>query len=117
MSQSTDYVDSSLLRDLAAGRAKDLSEDFRSGRSYVELTLSCAKKLPEAPVLFPLYNRVLVPRTVAEELKREGAPEAVQKWITNPPEWCEVRPDPPTDPALNELLDAGESAAITLAIS
>ena len=48
---------------------------------------------------------------------RKGAPEAVQKWITDPPEWCEVRPDPPRDLALSEFLDAGESAAITLAMS
>jgi predicted nucleic acid-binding protein len=33
-----------------------------------------------------------------------------------PPEWCEIRPDPPLDPAL-QFLDPGEHAAITLALS
>ena len=70
-----------------------------------------------ADVLFPLYDRVVVPDTVAQELQRHGAPEAVHKWITTPPEWCEVRPDPPRDPALSRFLDAGESAAIALAIA
>jgi predicted nucleic acid-binding protein len=34
----------------------------------------------------------------------------------DPPEWCEILPDPPFDPAL-QFLDAGEHAAITLALS
>jgi predicted nucleic acid-binding protein len=32
-----------------------------------------------------------------------------------PPEWCEIRPDPPSDPAL-QFLDPGERAAILLAL-
>ena len=67
-------------------------------------------------VLQPLYTRVLLPQTVAEELKEAKAPGAVRSWIAQPPEWCEVRPDPASDPAL-EFLDPGERAAITLALS
>ena len=33
-----------------------------------------------------------------------------------PPEWCEIRPDPPLDSAL-QFLDPGEHAAIALALS
>ena len=67
-------------------------------------------------VLKPLYNRVLVPQTVAEELQETNAPPVVRAWITQAPEWCEIRPDPPSDPAF-QLLDPGERAAIVLALS
>jgi len=67
-------------------------------------------------VLQPLYHRVLVPQTVAGELQNANTPATVQSWIVQPPQWCEIRPDPPLDPALR-FLDAGEHAAITLALS
>ncbi len=67
-------------------------------------------------VLQPLYTRVLVPRTVAGELEETNTPAAVRAWMAQPPEWCEIRPDPPSDPAL-QFLDPGERAAITLALS
>ena len=65
-------------------------------------------------VLQPLYIRVIVPKTVVEELKVPGAPAAVQDWIAQPPDWLDVRPDPPSDATLR-FLDPGESAALTLA--
>jgi predicted nucleic acid-binding protein len=65
-------------------------------------------------VLQPLYAHVIVPQTVAEELKGIGAPTAVQTCIAQPPEWLEVRPDPPPDPTLR-FLDPGERAALALA--
>jgi predicted nucleic acid-binding protein len=43
--------------------------------------------------LQPLYTHVVVPESVAQELKQTAAPEAVQRWIARPPDWCEVRPD------------------------
>ena len=67
-----------------------------------------------AGVLQPLYTRVIVPKAVVEELKVAGAPTAVQTWIAQPPDWLEVRPDPPSDPTL-QFLDPGEGAALTLA--
>ena len=67
-------------------------------------------------VLEPLYGRVLVPQTVAAELRDSGAPSAVRSWVEKPPEWCEIRPDPPSDPALL-FLDPGECAAISLALA
>src|SRR5450755_3974020 len=57
-----------------------------------------------ADVLQPLYTHVVVPETVAGELRSAGAPAAVQAWIAQPPDWLEVRPDPPPDPALRFLL-------------
>jgi hypothetical protein len=40
-------------------------------------------------VLQPLYTDVLIPQTVAEELKKEKAPDVVKTWIARPPEWLE----------------------------
>ena len=65
-------------------------------------------------VLQPLYTHVVVPEAVAEELRSTGAPPVVRTWIAQPPDWLEVRPDPPPDPGLR-FLDPGESAAQSLA--
>jgi predicted nucleic acid-binding protein len=67
-----------------------------------------------ANVLQKLYGRVIVPQAVIQELHGAGAPSEVQSWISNLPDWLEVRPDPPTDPTL-DFLGKGESAALTLA--
>ena len=72
--------------------------------------------IEEVDVLKPLYTRILVPEKIVEELKQAGTPSAVPAWIAQPPDWLEVRPDPPCDPGL-AFLDAGESAAIALAVS
>jgi predicted nucleic acid-binding protein len=61
-------------------------------------------------VLYPLYESVLVPQTVSEELKESGTPEAVRTWMERPPEWCQIRLDPPFDRSLDESLDPGECA-------
>jgi uncharacterized protein len=63
-----------------------------------------------------LYTRVLVPEAVAGELDDQEAPASVRAWIAQPPAWCEIHPDPPSNPALAHL-DAGERAAIALAVS
>jgi predicted nucleic acid-binding protein len=67
-------------------------------------------------VLEPLYSRVLLPRAVSSELLASNAPRLVREWMAYPPTWCEIRPDPPPDPTLG-FLDAGEQAAIALALS
>jgi predicted nucleic acid-binding protein len=67
-------------------------------------------------VLPGLYGRVLVPQTVAGELQAARSPSAVRTFIAQPPAWCEIRPDPPSNPAV-QFLDPGERAAITLALS
>jgi len=67
-------------------------------------------------VLKPLYQRVVVPRMVAEELNRAAAPAEVRNWLSQPPDWFEVRPDPHTAVWLDHL-DPGERVAITLALS
>lgn len=64
----------------------------------------------------PSTVAVLVPQAVAGELQVANTPPTVRAWIAQPRQWCEIWPDPPSDPALG-FLDAGEHAAITLALS
>lgn len=66
-------------------------------------------------VLKPLYGCVIVPQAVARELQHAGAPDSVRTWIAQPPDWCEIRPDLPSDLSL-EFLGPGERAAISLAL-
>jgi predicted nucleic acid-binding protein len=71
-------------------------------------------QIEAADVLQALYGRVIVPQAVVDELEGGGAPSAVRSWISQPPGWLEMLPDPPSDPML-QFLDKGESAAVTLA--
>ncbi|MGB3693528.1 MAG: DUF3368 domain-containing protein [Spirulinaceae cyanobacterium] len=62
-----------------------------------------------------LYNRVIIPSAVFDELSASQAPEPVQTWIANPPDWLETRiVESSPDIELIEL-DLGEQEAITLA--
>jgi hypothetical protein len=54
-------------------------------------------------VLKPLYQHVVVPQTVADELQETTTPATVRAWIAQPPKWCEILPDPSFDPALKNL--------------
>ncbi len=63
-----------------------------------------------------LYGRVLIPPTVYEELRAEGAPASVRDWAAHRPAWLEVRPAfLPLDIGYDPL-DAGEREAIALAL-
>ena len=67
-------------------------------------------------ILAALFERVVLPSTVRDELARSKAPPLVQNWIADPPSWVEVRPVVHVhDPALDKL-DAGEEDAIALAV-
>jgi predicted nucleic acid-binding protein len=68
-----------------------------------------------ANVLERLYERVVVPSAAAAEQGEPGAPPLVQTWIAKPPQWCEIRPDPASDVALNHP-GPKERAAISLAV-
>ena len=61
-----------------------------------------------------LFQRVILPTAVKEELDDIGAPVAVRAWIGSHPAWLEIMETPGPGPA---TLDEGESAAIALAIS
>ena len=69
----------------------------------------------EIDVLPALYDRVLIPPSVQEELRRMRAPEAVRMWITHSPAWLEVRAPSRSGDRFLTHLDAGERDAILLA--
>lgn len=63
-----------------------------------------------------LFEKVVMPVAVMNELTDPDAPPVVRAWIANPPGWIEVREAPPSfDDALLAPLDDGERAAIALA--
>lgn len=70
-------------------------------------------------VLPALFEKVILPAVVRDELKHGKAPPAVQQWIADPPSWAVVRQTAnvidASDPSL-QTLDAGEKAAIALAV-
>src|SRR6266568_874 len=66
-------------------------------------------------VLSSLYQRVLIPPSVLDELGDAGAPKIVGEWLLDLPRWIEVRRTAaPPDAALADL-DPGEREAIQLA--
>jgi predicted nucleic acid-binding protein len=68
-------------------------------------------------ILPALYTEVLIPESVADELRHADAPEGVRRWVDTPPSWLRIRPavGDPAPLALQEL-DAGERDAILLAV-
>lgn len=68
-------------------------------------------------ILPALFDKVIIPSVVYGELARPETPDAVRHWIQTPPAWLEVQPDNPSDDPSLEALDAGERAALALAVS
>jgi predicted nucleic acid-binding protein len=73
--------------------------------------------IDHADILPALYTEVLIPESVAEELRHAAAPEAVRRWVESPPSWLRIQPAV-ADPAPLPLpeLDRGERDAILLAV-
>lgn len=66
-------------------------------------------------ILPQLFNRVIIPQRVRDELLTPAAPKVVQEWMSQPPDWLEVQTiTEPINVALNQL-DLGQEA-ITLAL-
>ena len=71
--------------------------------------------IQEIDILPRMYGKVVIPRTVHEELLRPVAPEIVRAWVGAAPEWFEIRtPIQVQDDSL-AMLDPGERDAIRLA--
>ena len=65
-------------------------------------------------VLHALYQKVVIPTAVCNELKSDETPAEVRAWIKNPPDWLSVLPVTILlDEALPNL-DEGEKQAIAL---
>jgi len=70
----------------------------------------------EIHVLEQLYGRIVLPSAVRDELLHPKAPMKVKEWITELPDWVEVRSASPVHDANLDRLDKGEREAIALAI-
>jgi predicted nucleic acid-binding protein len=68
-------------------------------------------------ILPALFEKVILPSAVRDELANPDTPLSVRNWIAYPPAWVDVRhtANPLTKASMVEL-GAGERAAITLAI-
>jgi predicted nucleic acid-binding protein len=65
-------------------------------------------------VLPPLYTSIVIPETVAAELRDPRTPPAVRNWVAQPPLWLNIAADPTPDETLSAL-DPCERVAIALA--
>ncbi|MGB3308263.1 MAG: DUF3368 domain-containing protein [Nodosilinea sp.] len=61
-----------------------------------------------------LFEQIIIPDVVRNEMLDPSAPPVLQLWIANSPSWLAVQPVSGVDTTLNAL-DPGEQAAITLA--
>ena len=69
----------------------------------------------EVELLPRLFDRVLIPPVVAQELRRSRTPAPIRAWMSSPPEWLDVRPLRRRPEAALLRLGAGEREAIVLA--
>ena len=65
-------------------------------------------------ILPQLFERILIPVAVRDELQSAGAPEAIARFMAATPAWLEIRQVAEVDLKLQHL-DRGEREAITLA--
>jgi predicted nucleic acid-binding protein len=72
--------------------------------------------IEEIDVLPRLYERVVIPQSVCEELQAAETPEAVRTWILSPPDWLEISSETGSMDSDLMGLHAGESDAISLAL-
>jgi predicted nucleic acid-binding protein len=63
-----------------------------------------------------LFEKVILPAAVRDELRHRKAPPAVQNWIADPPSWAEGHQSVHVHDPSMETLDAGEEDAIGLAV-
>jgi predicted nucleic acid-binding protein len=74
-------------------------------------------QIDQINLLVRLFEKIVIPDVVADELRHPSAPVAVQDWINHPPDWLKVSPVTHVyDPVL-KALDPGERAAIALGLS
>ena len=68
-------------------------------------------------ILPKLFQRLLLPDAVQNELRHPYAPGSVRRWIERVPAWVELAATLESDPVSRPDLGAGERAAIALAVS
>jgi predicted nucleic acid-binding protein len=76
--------------------------------------------IDQIELLQRLFENVIIPTAVRQELDHAETPTSVRRWITNPPPWLAVLDVPPDSQARASTavdLDEGEAQAIRLAAS
>lgn len=71
--------------------------------------------IQQTELLFNLFERIMIPEAVYEELLDIEAPLAVRNWLTHPPDWLHVRAVGQESGTFVDGLDPGEQEAILLA--
>ena len=72
--------------------------------------------IDQVELLPKLYERIIIPDIVRDEMLAAGAPLILRQWIQQPPDWLDIYiVELPTNLALMRL-DPGERAAIQLSL-
>jgi len=79
-----------------------------SGPPHYLILIDCADMLPR------LFERILIPLVVHDELLHGSAPAKVKDWIKKPPAWLKIEPVMHFHPVTG--LHKGEAAALQLAL-
>lgn len=75
-------------------------------------------QISEIELLPQMFEAVLIPDVVREELSRARAPRPVRAWIAKPPNWVGIASAPaPVEDLPLPGLDDGERSAIALALA
>ncbi len=69
--------------------------------------------IDQIDLLAHLFDQIMIPDAVRDEMLNPGAPLVLQQWIMDPPPWLTVQAVTELDTTLDHL-DPGEQAAITL---
>ena len=71
--------------------------------------------ISQIEVLRDLYQVVIIPQVVADELSDPETPALVRDWIAQPPTWLKIQPVELPQDIASVALDPGEKEAIALA--
>jgi predicted nucleic acid-binding protein len=74
-------------------------------------------QIGQIDLLARIFEEIVIPAVVADELRHPSAPAVVQTWISHLPNWLKVMPVADIDDPLLKALDPGERAAIALGLS
>jgi predicted nucleic acid-binding protein len=74
-------------------------------------------QIDQIELLPRLFEKILVPSIVCDELRHPSAPQPVRDWIESSPGWLDVSVVLASDDPSLRGLDQGENAAITLGLS
>jgi predicted nucleic acid-binding protein len=64
-----------------------------------------------------LFQQIIIPEAVYNELSDVSAPLPVQKWIGTPPDWLKIQSVHQSSDKIVDTLDPGEREAILLALA